>query len=478
MLLKKLNPLSANLVAFIYGLLPIGLIATVINGFLITFIHWNLVPHIIALIWLATLTVTTILRFLSYSLFTMSKEKALIIWNIILVTGIIISGITWGAASVFMLFHDSLSHDVLIAFVLGGMCAGASASFAALRKTYLAFIIPVLVPPTIVFFSIAEPISITMGLMLILFSILITFSAEANHKMIVSAFNLRFEKEDLITQLTEEKILVSRSNIELQHEITRREALEKELLAAYAGLEKKVLERTSELAETNEKLRASNSELSAFTHSVSHDLRSPLLSIDGLLSVLQEDFHDSLGEKGLKYLEVARKSIARMGELINDLLTLSKVGKTDLARSVVNLSAITLEILEDLKMKEPHRKVDVTIQSECFAECDPKLVRIAQENLLNNAWKFTQRTEKPHIEFGRKVIDNQTVFYVSDNGVGFNMNNADKLFQPFQRLHSNSTFPGTGIGLTTVKRIIQRHGGKIWAESEPGNGATFYFTLQ
>lgn len=224
-------------------------------------------------------------------------------------------------------------------------------------------------------------------------------------------------------------------------------------------------------------LEAANKELESFSYSVSHDLRAPLRSIDGFSQALLEDYGQTLPPTGRNYLERVRAAAQRMAVLIDDLLALSRVTRTPLKPRFINLSGIAGEIANILRENEPQRDVKFTIMPDLMVEGDPRLIRIVFENLLGNAWKFTSKREHAFIEFGQKERTKERTFYVRDNGSGFNMAYADKLFGVFQRLHSESEYPGTGIGLATVHRIITIHGGRIWAESKEGSGATFYFTI-
>lgn len=238
-----------------------------------------------------------------------------------------------------------------------------------------------------------------------------------------------------------------------------------------AQLEQRVNERTAEL-------QVANRELEAFSYSVSHDLRAPLRAIDGFSQVLIEDYAGQLDEQGKKYLERVRLATQRMGYLIDDMLTLSRLTRTEMRREPVDLSAIAAEVLADLQRTDPERTVECRIESGLVAEGDAQLLRVALVNLLGNAWKFTGKTTNPRIEFGVNRSDTGTMeFFVRDNGAGFDMAYAEKLFGVFQRLHPVSDFPGTGIGLVTVQRILHRHGGKIRGVGVPDQGATFYFTL-
>lgn len=252
---------------------------------------------------------------------------------------------------------------------------------------------------------------------------------------------------------------VDKSNSELK-------AAEESLIA----LNERLRFRTIELSSVNK-------ELEAFSYSVSHDLRSPITNIDGYASILSSEYASKLDEKGNSYLARLRAATQRMNSLIDDLLKLARVANSELQVQPVNLSEIAKAIVARLKMDNPTRNVSFTVADSAPARGDPKLVEIALENLLNNSWKFTSKKAEARIEFGSMSAGGRTVYFVKDDGAGFEMKHMDRLFGAFQRLHSASEFPGTGIGLATVMRIITRHGGEVWAEGEVNKGATFYFTL-
>jgi PAS domain S-box-containing protein len=238
-----------------------------------------------------------------------------------------------------------------------------------------------------------------------------------------------------------------------------------------AELEGRVAERTAQLMEIN-------AELEAFAYSVSHDLRAPLRSIDGFSRILLENYADRLDAQGQDYLQRVLMSAQHMRELIDALLTLSRVTRTELQREPVDLSALIKAIATELQQREPARQVEFTIAEGLQASGDPRLLRIVLENLLGNAWKYTSKHAQAYIEVGTQVQpDGQLAYFVRDDGAGFDMAYADKLFGVFQRLHGPNEFGGTGIGLATVQRIIHRHGGRVWAEAAVDQGATFYFTL-
>ena len=233
----------------------------------------------------------------------------------------------------------------------------------------------------------------------------------------------------------------------------------------------------AELMRYNAELNAANHELEAFSYSVSHDLRAPLRSIDGFSLALLEDYSDKLDDEGKKHLQRVRIATQRMGALIDDLLSLSRVTRSTIKLEKVNLSAVASEVADKLRESQPARQIEVRIESGLKATADAQLVRIALENLLGNAWKFTAKKRAARVEFGKSRANGSSAYFIRDNGAGFDPAYSERLFGAFQRLHSTSEFPGTGIGLATVQRIVHRHGGRIWAESTVGQGATFYFTL-
>jgi PAS domain S-box-containing protein len=242
--------------------------------------------------------------------------------------------------------------------------------------------------------------------------------------------------------------------------------------------EEKIRQLNTDLEQRASQLEATNRELEAFSYSVSHDLRAPLRTIDGFSLAVLEDYGDQLPDEGRSYLMRIRTAAQRMALLIDDLLNLSRLTRAPLNPEPTNLSKIAQHILQDLQRTEPGRIVDVSIAPSITADCDPRLMKVVLENLLNNSWKFTSKQELAHIEFGvKEESQDGRIYYISDNGAGFDMAYVNKLFGAFQRLHTNTEFPGIGIGLAIVQRIINRHGGRVWAEGTVDRGATFFFTL-
>jgi signal transduction histidine kinase len=256
-----------------------------------------------------------------------------------------------------------------------------------------------------------------------------------------------------------EKKKVERINVDLRNEIAERLRAEAALRQAKTTVE------------------AASKELEAFSYSVAHDLRAPLRSIDGFSQAILEDCADLLDSDGKRYLTHVREAASQMGELIDDLLNLARVSRAELRRERVDISKIARDVLERLREGQPDRDVDTVVEDGLVASTDRRLIDVVLVNLLGNAWKFTGKRDAARIEFGAESGAMPAVYFVRDNGAGFNPVYAAKLFGVFQRLHDTREFEGTGIGLATVQRIVHRHGGQVWAEGEVDRGATFYFTL-
>jgi signal transduction histidine kinase len=257
---------------------------------------------------------------------------------------------------------------------------------------------------------------------------------------------------------------------EKSREVVERETAEQEVRRLNTELDERVRLRTAELA-------AANEDLQTFAYAVSHDLRAPLRAILSFGEILATDSRDKLDEQDRTFLDKMQFEAQRMAQLIDALLQLSTATRGQLQREPVDLSQLALEIGAELRREQPNRQVDFCVRPGMVAQGDPVLLRSVLRNLLGNAWKFTAGSAQARLEFGQEKQGDKSAYFVSDNGVGFDMKTAGKLFLPFHRLHDSSEFPGTGIGLATVQQIIRRHGGNVWAKSAPGKGATFYFTL-
>lgn len=287
--------------------------------------------------------------------------------------------------------------------------------------------------------------------------------------------------DDYISKSSEMEVLkarvraqIRRKQFEDENRRIREELLHKELEATEARGARELADTRAQLVSELEK---KNKELEAFSYSVSHDLRAPLRSINGFSKLLLEDYGSTLDSQAKEYVDNVCASAVRMGELIDGMLDLSRVGRVGMDRIAVDLSGLARAVVAELRKNDPERTVHCEIEEGLIVQADSRLMRIALDNLLGNAWKFTSKTASARIEFRTERRDGERVYLVRDNGSGFNMKYAAKLFAPFQRLHAESEFPGTGIGLATVHRVIDRHDGRIWAEGQVGVGTMVYFTL-
>lgn len=281
---------------------------------------------------------------------------------------------------------------------------------------------------------------------------------------------LEKHRQDLERQVVARTVELSEANQRLREEIAERTRAEAEIRRLNAELEARVIERTAQLT-------ASNHDLEAFSYSVSHDLRTPLRSIDGFSRMLEEEYGTQLDLTGLDYIHRVRRSVQRMGLLIDDMLSLFRMSRREMHLGPIDLSELAQSAVSDLALAQPRQNVQVTIHPGLRTKADASLMRVALDNLFSNAWKFTRNCTPACIEFGREQHNGQAAYFVRDNGAGFDMSHADKLFMAFRRAHRDDEFEGTGIGLATVQRAIQRHGGRVWIESAVNQGTTVYFVL-
>jgi signal transduction histidine kinase len=345
---------------------------------------------------------------------------------------------------------------------------------ARTRRRFAWITLLVAIPALLVAIIVSHPIQGTIARpILALATLARTVSATKNYSIRAPAQRTASEIEQLVATFNHMLSEIERQHAEIEDS---RALLERRVEERTAELE----QRARELEEKRQELAVANQELESFSYSVSHDLRAPLRAIDGFSKVLMNYEGKVLDERGVHYLARVRTGTQKMGALIDDMLHLSRVSRHAFEETDVDLTSIAEQIAAELARTDPDRKVSWVIDREMRASADPHLVTIALNNLLGNAWKFTRGVPEACIEVrwdGPASNGNGTVFHVRDNGAGFDMTYANKLFAPFQRLHTEAEFEGTGIGLATVKRVISRHGGAIWAESAEGAGATFHFTL-
>jgi light-regulated signal transduction histidine kinase (bacteriophytochrome) len=292
--------------------------------------------------------------------------------------------------------------------------------------------------------------------------------------MINVAINAARNAHDELRRANEQ---LSEANERLKETVVKQKRAEGEIRRFGQRLERLVDQRTAELREANRQLEAANRDLEAFSYSVSHDLRAPLRAIDGFSRLLVDEYADDVPSEARRYLGVVSHNAQQMGALIDGLLTFSRLGQQQLSRRRVDVDALTREVVAELGAESDGRSVEFSIGALPSAQADRMLLRQVVFNLLSNALKYTREMAAARIEIGCDERDGTSVYFVRDNGVGFDMRYADKLFQVFQRLHRAEDYEGTGLGLALVARIIERHDGRIWAQAKPGEGAAFYFTL-
>ncbi len=457
--------LYAEQVGLLYRNAPLGVIGTLVNAAVLVFILRNLVPHRVLTVWFLCILLVSIARFVQFSRFRRVTPESSDVsrWGTWFVIGLALSGIIWGSAGIVLYPVESTIHQEFLAFVLGGMAIGAAAAFSVVMPAFIAYTLPSLAPLIVRFLAAGDEIHLAMGGMSLLFVVLITGIAFRISMVTLASLRLRFEKNSLVVYLSSAKNDLEKLNQELSSEIVEHRKAEEELKRHREHLEELVEERTSELE--------------AFIYSVSHDLRAPLRFISGFGRILMEEKAERLDEQGKDYLKRINLGAFQMNRLIEDLLSLSRISRQEIERTQLDLSKIASLVVSDLRASDPSRSVEVDIAEGLSAYGDESLITIALTNLLGNAWKFTSKTESARIEFGTLLQDGRIIYYIRDNGAGFEPQQGEKMFLPFHRLHSEQEFEGSGIGLAIVKRVIHRHGGDIWAEGTTGEGATVYFTF-
>ena len=462
---REYPELRAEQVRLLYKNAPLGIIATVINAAVLVFILRRVVPHGVLTSWFVCALLLSIARLVQVSWFRRLSPDASEIgrWGVWFIIGLACSGVLWGSAGIVLYPVESIIHQEFLAFVLGGMAIGAAGAFSVIMPAFIAYTLLSLTPLIARFLTAGDEIHIAMGGMTLLFSVLVTGIAFRIRRVTLESLHLGFEKNDLVAYLSSAKDDLERANRRLSSEVVERKRAEEELERHREHLEEIVEERTTELE--------------SFIYSVSHDLRAPLRSISGFGRILIEDQAGKLDEQGRSYVERMNQSAVRMSRIIEDLLSLSRISRQEIERTRLDLSKIASPIVSDLRASDPSRSVEIKIAEGLTADGDESLITIVLTNLLENAWKFTSKTAGALIEFGAFPQERGSVFYVRDNGAGFDLQHRERMFLPFHRLHQEKEFEGTGIGLAIVKRIIHRHGGEIWAEGTTGKGATLYFTL-
>jgi signal transduction histidine kinase len=493
--------LYAEQVRLLYGNALVGLIATLINAPVLVFILRSVVPHRVLTTWLVCIVLISIARLVQLAWFRRVPPESSDVgrWGTRFIIGLALSGIIWGSAGIFLFPVESIIHQAFLAFVLGGMAIGAAGAFSVVIPAFLAYALPSLIPLIVRFLAAGDEMHLAMGGMSLLFVILITGIALHINRVTLASLLLRFEKNSLVVNLSSANNDLEKLNRELssetverrkaEEELTRhREHLEElvdnrsgELIAANTKLQQEISERKKaeeHIGALNEQLNHQVAELDSFVYSVSHDLRAPLRIVKGLSEMVLVDQSDRLNDKVKELLNSILRNALRMDELIVSLLDLSKAARQEMHMADIDMEELVKEVGDEIMHGSSEQTLRLEVKMLPPTRGDETLIRQVFVNLLSNAIKFARHKETAVVEVGGWTEDKEKVYFVKDNGVGFDPKYADKLFSPFQRLHTLKEFEGTGIGLSIVQRIIVRHGGRVWAEGKPNEGATFFSACQ
>lgn len=455
----------------LYSLAPMGFVATLFNSIIAFFVMREVTPYTILLPWLFTVLTITALRFALVLWYRKAKVEtsAAGIWAKRFLISLGFVGFAWGGIGFFPFSGLSLAHDVFIAFVLGGMAAGASSTFCMLRSGYAAFSIPALLPLIVHFFFSGDTFHWAMAAMTFLYALLLWRISQHNYRVHRASLLLRFENVDMIERLRGSKERVEALNRQLSAEIQARLLAEAELRSHHEQLEKVVQERTADL-------RALNKELKLFAYVASHDLQEPLRMVNSYLQLLKKKYQGRLDDKADTYITYAVDGGARMQKLIEGLLSYSRLsGGAEF--SAVDANGVYDAAVANLAKTISESKAEVTRDELPTVVGDELQLQQLMQNLISNALKFRNRDKRPEVHVSSTRKDTEWVFSVRDNGIGIEPGYFEKIFQIFQRLHTREEYPGTGIGLASCKKIVERHGGQIWIESTPGQGSVFFFTI-
>ncbi len=485
----------AEQVKQVYSLAPIGILATIMNSLIVLFImkdvmgHSLLVPWFAALWGIAALRIWLILWFRAVN----PEPAAASIWGKRFIAGMALTGVAWGSIGVFPFSGLSLAHQVFIGFVLGGMCAGASTTFAMLRSGYTAYSIPALTPLALHFFLMNDAFHYAMGAMLTLFGILLWRVSHHNYSVNRTSLLFRYENREIIESLREAKEHVEGLNSQLVAEIEARLKAEAELRVHHEHLERVIEERTGDLRKANEQLtyakeaaEAASISKSEFLANMSHEMRTPLAGALGMINLVLEM---EIGSEERQLLEVAKRSADSLLRIISDVLDFSRLeaGVMRFEKEPLVVSEVVRTAVEVVSLNAAERglrlswKVDESVPEHLKG--DEGRLRQVLVNLLGNSVKFTERG---YIEVAVRPFDNPDapgrrfiLFSVRDTGVGIPADQMEKIFGKFTQIDSSLTrrYGGTGLGLALTRQIVEKFGGSIWAESTVGIGSTFYFTI-
>ncbi|ACM22118.1 sensor histidine kinase [Geotalea daltonii FRC-32] len=461
----------AEQVKQIYALAPIGFIATFFNSVIVFFLMKDVMEFRLLVLWGVTLLSITALRLGLVLRFRNVKQHLnfAATWRRRFVVSLFIAGAAWGWIGFFPFGEITIAHQVFIAFVLGGMTAGASSTFSMIKEGYAVFSIPALTPLAIHFFLMKDVFHCAMGTMLVLFGVLLWRISIHNYRVNRTSLLLRFENKGMIERLKQAKERVEGLNDRLSAEVEAKHRAEADLRAHHDQLERAVTERTADLTTLNK-------ELEQFAYVASHDLQEPLRMVISYLQLLKQKYHGQLDEKADMYIGFAVDGGIRMQRLIEGLLSYSRLSRgAEFTR--VDINGIFAAAVANLAGVIEESGAEVTRAHLPTVIGDELQLQQLLQNLISNGLKYRKPERRPTVHVSAERQGEEWLFSVRDNGIGIDPNHFDKIFQIFQRLHTSEEYPGTGIGLALCQKIIERHGGAIWVESTFGEGSTFSFTI-
>ncbi len=437
---------------------PFALAATFVNATITCVVMRNISPRNILFAWFTYLLAVTLIRAVLLRYYRRLADTRPHHSRRYCLAGVAAAGIGWGALGAVLYPPDSIPHQAFIAFVLGGMTAGAAVAYSTLRFAFASYSIPALVPLIIRLAATGDTVHYAMAAMITLFVVLMFRTAAQLRNATDRMLSLRFENESLIEQLKNSKTTTDSFNDELKTEVERRRKAEQELQDSLVELQQ------------------SNEDLNMFASAASHDLQAPMRRIAMFARILADTCNGCSSEEGQQHIQRIAVSAERMQTLISDLLYYARIGREELAKSPADLKHVVTEVSTLLEVPIQESGTEIVTGDLPTLPVHEGLISSVFQNLLSNAIKFHGEAS-PRIEVSAKRKDDEWVVAIHDNGIGMEQEHLDSVFAAFRRLHSASDYPGTGIGLAVCKRIIERHGGRMWAESEKGKGSTFYFSL-
>ncbi len=437
---------------------PFALAATVINASITYAVMRRSAPPKLLVAWVAYLLIVTLVRAVLLRYYRQIAESKPDEARRYCLLGVALAGLGWGALGAFLYPVDSLTYQVFIAFVLGGMTAGAAVVYSSLRFAFALYWIPALVPLTIRLAMTGDAMHSAMAAMVSLFALLMFRTSARLHNATYRTLVLRFENEALVERLQQEKQRTEQANEQLRMEIKHRQETDVQLKGSVTEMQR------------------SNRDLALFASAASHDLRAPIRRIAGFATLLADKYADVIDAEGHDYIKRMVASCERMQALIGDLLSYARIGREDLIRTPVDLGQVVA--MACAVLEEPIREAgaEIIVDEMPTVSAHEGLLSTVFQNVFSNALKFCS-DEPPRIHVSARREDNEWVVAIRDNGIGVKEEYLDAIFEAFRRLHSESAYPGTGVGLATCKRAVERHGGRMWAESQPGKGSTFFLSL-